>query len=119
MANGSSILAWKIVWTEEHGGLQSMGPVKIQTRLSIHTHTHVPELVITDVRARKEPGESLRHPPPKASLTSHLFPTLLVRSPPPVDLIHLFSYFFSLPSISQVLLGTRHLGGASKGSGQE
>ena len=112
MANGSSILAWKIVWTEEHGGLQSMGPVKIQTRLSIHTHTHVPELVITDVRARKEPGESLRHPPPKASLTSHLFPTLLVRSPPPVDLIHLFSYFFSLPSISWVLLGTWHLGGA-------
>ena len=25
MATRSSILAWKIPWTEEHGGLQSMG----------------------------------------------------------------------------------------------
>ena len=25
MATGSSILAWKIPWTEESGGLQSMG----------------------------------------------------------------------------------------------
>ena len=25
MATGSSILAWKIPWTEEPGGLQSMG----------------------------------------------------------------------------------------------
>ena len=25
MATHSSILAWKISWTEEHGGLQSMG----------------------------------------------------------------------------------------------
>ena len=25
MAAHSSILAWKIPWTEEHGGLQSMG----------------------------------------------------------------------------------------------
>ena len=25
MATHSSILAWKIPWTEEHGGLQSMG----------------------------------------------------------------------------------------------
>ena len=25
MANHSSILAWKIPWTEEPGGLQSMG----------------------------------------------------------------------------------------------
>ena len=26
MATHSSILAWKIIWTEEPGGLQSMGP---------------------------------------------------------------------------------------------
>ena len=25
MATHSSILAWRIPWTEEHGGLQSMG----------------------------------------------------------------------------------------------
>ena len=33
MATHSSILAWKIPWTEEPGGLQSMG-CKSRTRLS-------------------------------------------------------------------------------------
>ena len=28
LATDSSILAWKIPWTEESGGLQSMGPQK-------------------------------------------------------------------------------------------
>ena len=37
MATHSSILAWKIPWTEEPGGLQSMGSQKSQTRLSAHT----------------------------------------------------------------------------------
>ena len=30
-------LAWKIPWTEEHGGLQSMGSQKRWTQLSTHT----------------------------------------------------------------------------------
>ena len=34
MATHSSILAWKISWREEPGGLQSMGVAKIQARLS-------------------------------------------------------------------------------------
>ena len=34
MAIHSSILAWRIQWTEEPGGLQSMGSQKSQTRLS-------------------------------------------------------------------------------------
>ena len=34
MATHSSILAWEIPWTEEPGGLQSMGLTKSQTRLS-------------------------------------------------------------------------------------
>ena len=34
MATHSSILAWKIPWTEEPGGLQSKGLQKSQTRLS-------------------------------------------------------------------------------------
>ena len=34
MATQSSILAWKIPWTEEPGGLQSMGLQKSQTQLS-------------------------------------------------------------------------------------
>ena len=34
MATHSSILAWKISWTEETGGLQSMWSQKSQTQLS-------------------------------------------------------------------------------------
>ena len=34
MATYSSILAWKIPWTEERGGLQSMGLQKNWTQLS-------------------------------------------------------------------------------------
>ena len=30
MATHSSILAWKIPWTEEPGGLQSMGLLKVR-----------------------------------------------------------------------------------------
>ena len=33
-ATPSSILTWEIPWTEEPGGLQSMGSQKSQTRLS-------------------------------------------------------------------------------------
>ena len=38
MATHSSILAWRIPWTEEPGGLQSVGP-QDQTQLGIHTYT--------------------------------------------------------------------------------
>ena len=34
MTTHSSILAWRIPWTEELGGLQSRGIAKNQTRLS-------------------------------------------------------------------------------------
>ena len=34
MATHSSILAWKIPWKEEPGGLQSIGLQKSQTQLS-------------------------------------------------------------------------------------
>ena len=37
MATYSSILAWEIPWTEEPGGLQSMGLQKSETQLSDHT----------------------------------------------------------------------------------
>ena len=30
MATHSSILAWRITWTEETGGLQSMGPHRVR-----------------------------------------------------------------------------------------
>ena len=45
MASHSSTLAWKILWMEEPGGLQSMGFAKGQTRLSDFTFTfHFPTL---------------------------------------------------------------------------
>ena len=34
MATHSNILAWEIPWTQEPGGLQSMGSQKSRTRLS-------------------------------------------------------------------------------------
>ena len=38
MAAHSSILAWRIPWTEELGGLQSMGVTKSRTQLSEGGH---------------------------------------------------------------------------------
>ena len=44
MAPHSSILAWKIPWTEEPGGLQSMGSLRVRrdwvTSLSLYTFLH-------------------------------------------------------------------------------
>ena len=41
-----SILAWKILWTEEPGGLQSMGSQRVRHDC-IHTHTCVCVCVYT------------------------------------------------------------------------
>ena len=43
MATHSSVLSWTIPWTEEPGGLQSMGVTKesdMTEQISTHTHTH-------------------------------------------------------------------------------
>ena len=40
MATLSSIHAWKILWTEEPGRLQSRGVAKILTLLRTYIHTH-------------------------------------------------------------------------------
>ena len=46
MATHSSILAWRIPWTEEPGRLQSMGSQSVRhnwtTNTHTHTHTHTP-----------------------------------------------------------------------------
>ena len=42
MATNSSILAWKISWTEEPGGLQSMGSQRVGHDWVTNTHTHTP-----------------------------------------------------------------------------
>ena len=41
MATHSSILAWKIPWTEEPGGLQSMGLQRLRHDRVTNTHTHI------------------------------------------------------------------------------
>ena len=43
-ATHSSILAWRVPWTEEPGGLQSMGVTKSQTRLSTFFYLTLPGL---------------------------------------------------------------------------
>jgi len=40
MAMDSSILAWRIPWTEEPGGLQSMGLQRVRHDQASNTHTH-------------------------------------------------------------------------------
>ena len=43
MATHSSVLAWRIPWTEKPGGLQFMGLQKSQTRLSNQHRTTSPQ----------------------------------------------------------------------------
>ena len=40
MATHSSVLAWEIPGTEEHGGLQSMGDKESDMAEHAHAHTH-------------------------------------------------------------------------------
>ena len=50
MATHSSILAWRIPWTEEAGGLQSMGPKESDT-------TEQPTLSFTFITQKIGMGE--------------------------------------------------------------
>ena len=43
-ATHSSILAWRIPWTEEPSGLQSMGSQRVGHDWATNTHTHTPAL---------------------------------------------------------------------------
>ena len=62
MATHSSILAWKISWTEEPGRLQSVGSLRVQTQLSdftftFHCHALEKEMAThTSVPAWRIPG---------------------------------------------------------------
>ena len=46
MATHSSILAWKILWAEEAGGLQSIGSQRIIHNRATYTHTYITYLKI-------------------------------------------------------------------------
>ena len=53
MATQSSILAWRMPWTEEPGGLQSMGSQRLRQDLATNTYTY-----ITDERCKGMIGDS-------------------------------------------------------------
>ena len=54
MATKSSILARKIPWTEEPGGLQSMGSQRVKTRMKrLSMHTWAGHEIKLGVRGRK------------------------------------------------------------------
>ena len=46
MAAHSSILAWKYPWTEEPGGLQSMGSQRVRHDWATNTHIHTIHIII-------------------------------------------------------------------------
>ena len=52
MATHSSILAWKILWTEESGGLQMMGSQRVRHNGATNTYLHTG----TKVRKNKRMG---------------------------------------------------------------
>ena len=55
MAPHSSRLAWKIPWTEEPGGLQSMESLRVGTTERLHFHFQVPALDGEDLRRKWQP----------------------------------------------------------------
>ena len=54
MATHSSILAWKIPWTEKPGGISSMGSQESNMIELSHTHTHTH--THTDLIIKKSSG---------------------------------------------------------------
>ena len=49
----SSILAWRIPWTEECGGLQSMGSQRVRHFLATNTHTHTHTSIVSCIQFHK------------------------------------------------------------------
>ena len=45
MATHSSILAWKIPWIEELGGLHPMGSQRVRRDRGTNTHTHALKII--------------------------------------------------------------------------
>ena len=57
MATHSSILAWRIPWTEELGGLQSTGRKESDTTERLHFHFHQGSLVFSVLIRKNESGD--------------------------------------------------------------
>ena len=48
MVTHSGILVWRIPWTEEPGGLQSMGAERVGHDWAMNTHTHTTTINVGD-----------------------------------------------------------------------
>ena len=60
MATCSSVVAWKIAWTEEPGGLQSKGSQRVRHDECAHTHTHTFQDSLTDTAKEVEWSQAYR-----------------------------------------------------------
>ena len=62
MVTHSSILAWKILWIEQSGGLQSLGSLELDTTERLKTITHTTNSVSKNLGRRpEEPFFQRRH----------------------------------------------------------
>ena len=52
----ASILAWETPWTEEPGGLQSMGSQELDVTQHTHTHMQLGGILSDDLGFRSEQG---------------------------------------------------------------
>ena len=60
MAAHSSILAWKIPWTEEPGELESMGHKELETAEQLSTAQHLEVLENKTIRQAKQLSSSTK-----------------------------------------------------------
>ena len=99
MATHSSILAWKILWTEEPGRPQSMGPQRwtqlskcVCTRACVRTpiHTHMYQQIswladsvpcCQQSLQRFQGGSVVKNPPVKEGITGDVFDTWVRKIP--------------------------------------
>ena len=73
MATHSSILAWRILWTEKPGGLQSMGSQRVGHDLGMNPHHHQFKELTEEIGWGKGQGHSLFTELSPASCASHHF----------------------------------------------
>ena len=91
MATHSSILAWKIPWIEEPGGLRSKGSHRVRHDSATHTHTH------THTQTRDlEIDDIAFHP---VNCITLALKSLRGKGKKMEDIFHLFTLFCSFYSV--------------------
>ena len=103
MATHSSILAWRIPWTKESGGLQSMGSQRVghDWATNTHTHTHTQEMVIA---YKESPHDELLFEAVKTWVVFTICSLTWLFLPPHFHLTHRHTHMHSLSSLSLFLL---------------